>query len=318
MARAPPPPRPTHFLCLPLVGPAVAPQLAAALEHFRHRAAALQPALPAAAIRPLGTLHLTLGVMSLPDAQRLQHAVALLHALDLRAVLRQAQRQRTRIEAAASAAAVATATATGEKEEETSPLRISLVSLGALPSVEAARVLYARPHDPSGCLHAFADAVRQRFVQAGLVREDLEAVRVPGRRKPRLQPRPLLLHATVANTVYASKVQRRNHGSNGNGRPDQQLRQQYTAQTFDATPLLNDLGGIVTATATATATTTSISTQTAASTPSFVWAEGLPIDCLCICEMGARPVEHEPLLASGGPSLGLEYKAVTQRLIPAA
>ncbi len=101
----------THFLCLPLLTPTSTPQLQASLAHLKSVTEALQPAVedanagagagartrppqttrplvPPAAFRPLGTLHLTLGVMSLKEPARLQGALRLLEDLDLEGLLR--------------------------------------------------------------------------------------------------------------------------------------------------------------------------------------------------------------------------------------
>ncbi len=100
----------THFLCLPLLTPTSTPQLQASLAHLKSVIEALPPTIedanasasasarirppqttrplvPPAAFRPLGTLHLTLGVMSLKDPARLQGALQLLADLDLEALL---------------------------------------------------------------------------------------------------------------------------------------------------------------------------------------------------------------------------------------
>ena len=88
-----PRPQPTHFLCLPILTPHSRPHLAKSLAHFRavadefrRPAAALdssgergrqraispgsrEPLIPESAMRPLGTLHLTIGVMHLDDGE---------------------------------------------------------------------------------------------------------------------------------------------------------------------------------------------------------------------------------------------------------
>lgn len=67
-------PRPTHFLCLPIV-----PQSHAFLAHLSNLKHDLRTVstsdsattgLPPAAVRPVGTLHFTLGVMNLDDSNR--------------------------------------------------------------------------------------------------------------------------------------------------------------------------------------------------------------------------------------------------------
>ncbi|KAI9745384.1 MAG: hypothetical protein M4579_007647, partial [Chaenotheca gracillima] len=116
----------THFLCLPLVTPASRAQFLTSLHRFSNDVSAhlspstsadSTPAMPehdgggvkiptsatssettnpagsmhaklGRAIRPLGTLHLTLGVMSLPDQAGVDRAVELLRSIDLREMLR--------------------------------------------------------------------------------------------------------------------------------------------------------------------------------------------------------------------------------------
>lgn len=63
--------RPTHFLCLPLITPSSRPHLSASIAAF-NTDATTHPShgglgFPQSALRPLGTLHLTLGVMSLTE-----------------------------------------------------------------------------------------------------------------------------------------------------------------------------------------------------------------------------------------------------------
>lgn len=52
---------------------------------------------------------------------------------------------------------------------------------------EKATVLYASPSDPDGILQTFAERVKAAFEEAGLLAAN---------------SRPLLLHATIVNTIY--------------------------------------------------------------------------------------------------------------------
>lgn len=84
----------THFLCLPLVTPSSKPQLEASIETFRNHVSPNQPEqttnvatrIHPKAIRPVGVLHCTLGVMSL-DGPTLQKAIDLLQNLDINSLL---------------------------------------------------------------------------------------------------------------------------------------------------------------------------------------------------------------------------------------
>lgn len=95
-------PRLTHFLCVPLVTETSKPQLEASLRQFSEsvsnkfldglppdntpREFGTRPRAPLIApkaIRPIGTIHFTLGVMSLENEDMLQKAVDLLSSLTL-------------------------------------------------------------------------------------------------------------------------------------------------------------------------------------------------------------------------------------------
>ncbi|CAG9980637.1 unnamed protein product [Clonostachys byssicola] len=170
----PPRPAPTHFLCIPLSGP----QLARTLSSFR--ADVTDPNsfnVHPQAVRPLGTMHLTLGVMTLKGDEALGRAADLLRGLRLREILDQAR------------AANNAARAMGQQEEEEGGpgLTVTLQGLGAMQSPSKTSVLYAPPLDPAGLLRRFCELVRGRFQEAGVMARE---------------ERPLLLHATVVNTIY--------------------------------------------------------------------------------------------------------------------
>ncbi|KAI9735727.1 MAG: hypothetical protein M1818_006335 [Claussenomyces sp. TS43310] len=109
---APRRPQPTHFLCIPLVTRSSRPQLQRALQRFRDAAVAAPGGeggsssssrssdsdaagsagvcvgvVPPSAIRPLGTLHLTLGVMNLGREESVRDALGALRAMDWEALL---------------------------------------------------------------------------------------------------------------------------------------------------------------------------------------------------------------------------------------
>jgi hypothetical protein len=93
----------THFLCLPLVTETSKPQLEASLRKFRDSVATKYldglpaddaplgfgqapraPLIPPKAIRPIGTIHFTLGVMSLESEEKVDEAVEHLQGLNLK------------------------------------------------------------------------------------------------------------------------------------------------------------------------------------------------------------------------------------------
>lgn len=92
LSKMSPRPQLTHFLCLPLITPASQPQLQASLSKFKDsvtttKTRELPDGIPEKAVRPLGTLHLTLGVMSLSTPERVDSAIRLLKELDLSVLL---------------------------------------------------------------------------------------------------------------------------------------------------------------------------------------------------------------------------------------
>lgn len=192
----------THFLCIPLVDAASRPQLEASLARFKEEAkshfharamlpgdnaegdgedrakanarAVLDILRSDRAVRPVGTLHLTLGVMSLEDGQqrnsRVQDAVRLLQGLDLAGMLRN-------VEGPPGV----------DRKAPSPPLRVDLKGLRSMSSPIRSSALYAAPVDASGRLAPFCEKLRAAFMDAGLmVREQ----------------RALKLHATILNTVY--------------------------------------------------------------------------------------------------------------------
>lgn len=192
--------------------------------------------LPADAVRPVGTLHLTLGVMSFPRDEegegRLKRAGEVLSGLGLRGLwsgVRAAQGQdqvqtQTQTQEGVGVGDTKTAgapaaedTARGgdgrgverrqqgkaeEEEEEEERPKITLKGLASMQPADKAAVLYAPPVDQDGLLQAFCEKVRGVFTQAELMVDE---------------GRPLLLHATVVNTVYVKGNKKEAGGSRGRG-----------------------------------------------------------------------------------------------------
>ncbi|PHH86985.1 hypothetical protein CDD83_9465 [Cordyceps sp. RAO-2017] len=225
-------PRPTHFLCIPLCDA----QLARSWASFRAdvTAAPTSP-LPDDAVRPLGTLHLTLGVMALPEPRDVGRAVQVLRSLRPRATLAALR--------AASAAAPPLALPDGVKSAARPPpvpanadLLITLRGLRSMQAASKASVLYVPPSDPEGLLYRLCQQLREPFFEAGLMEDE---------------GRPLLLHATVVNTIYAKRA--------AHGRRRERL-------LVDARDLL-------------------------ARYDDYVWAGASPVAKLALCKMGATTVE---------------------------
>lgn len=249
----PPRPAPTHFLCIPLGGAQLIRNLAA----FRADVTADRSggvgggggAIPEGAVRPPGTLHLTLGVMSLKDEGATREAVELLRGMRLTDVLAEAR-------AASAAATTPAARAMGASTQPRAggedggsgngnQLRVTLRGLCAMQSPSQTSVLYAPPHDPGLVLRRFCEAVRARFTAAGLMARE---------------ERPLLLHATIMNTIYV-KGKSRHRGSAGGGKRGGN-RERLTVDARDVIDRYED----------------------------YVWVEGMSVEGVRICRMGARKV----------------------------
>ncbi|CEJ60754.1 hypothetical protein PMG11_09317 [Penicillium brasilianum] len=408
----------THFLCLPLVNSVSLPQLEASIAAF---AAAYPPVpvadlskrqpqtsegdashavIPQGAVRPVGTIHLTLGVMSLPTKERLAEALAFFQTLDLASLLREAERvafelrqkrvsRRTSSNTAPNNAETTSLSSNLplELEKTPPPLSVSLESLHALPRAKAATVLHASPSDPTGRLYPFCVMLRDKFLEAGFTLSEsknglpaekkdpkaveevqasqckdlncddnplleeltplppqVESVSAPEildpyaaalARKPK--PRPLLLHATLVNTIYVRG--RRNFGPGNNGKNGRngpkrfeidargllaRYRNYYVDETQRVARVdtgcpprsstesssLPDSGG-------SKGDEVQSDPESSASSHCrypFVWAKDIPINSVSICEMGAKKLE------AGGPGdqglnarLGEEYTVIAER-----
>lgn len=229
------PPRafPTHFLCIPLVTPSSRPQLTQSLEAFT--ADVTNPAtfgVPRDAVRPVGTLHLTLGVLSFPQGEGLEKATDLLKSLKLKDLLtgsvpEQQQQQQP---------------GQSSSEPSLSPLTITLQGLASMQLPSKASTLYAPPVDQLGTLQGFCEKLRAVFQEAGLMIEE---------------NRPLLLHATILNTVYVRGQQRR-HGGGRTGRGGRKEK-----LTIDASGILDRY-------------------------EDEVWLENFKLEKIALCRMGAK------------------------------
>lgn len=233
-----PKPQPlTHFLCIPLVTPTSRPQLSASLASFRHDVTSASDVggfdLPVEAVRPVGTLHLTLGMMSFPSNEGLDRAVEVLRSLSPRETL----------------AALKTPGLAGQEGGEgrtttTPEVLLSLRGLHAMQKPEKATVLFAAPSDPGGLLQQFAEKIRATFADAQLLVPD---------------HRPLLLHATLVNTLYVRG------GRNG---PKQKGRKWERNVIRSAQAILDRY-------------------------EDQEWMDKVPMEKIAICRMGAKPVEED-------------------------
>ncbi|KAH7351082.1 kinase A anchor protein [Rhexocercosporidium sp. MPI-PUGE-AT-0058] len=246
----------THFLAIPLVTPTSRPQLHQALSVFKEKAtqpntASLSDGIPEQAIRPLGTLHLTLGVMSLSTPERVQGVLDLLNPLDLGEILAGVKGANIRLEGATSDESAGSdpnpevnGTSSKSQEEQPSPLpiHITLQGLQSMHDTSKTSVLYASPLDPDLRLYRFCMKLREVF-QEFLVAEN----------------RPLLLHATIVNTVY---VKGRVGGARGRGRGGRGGRGKESL-VFDARELLEEW-------------------------EDYVWMRGVRVERVAVLRMGAK------------------------------
>lgn len=242
----------THFLCLPLVTPTSRPQLSASLASFRDDVVGAEELggfdLPVEAVRPVGTLHLTLGMMSFPRDEGLDKAVGMLGSIKPREVLAGVRRP---------VMPGAAGPATTHGGETGSQLLLTLKGLNSMQKPERATVLYAPPSDPDGILQGFAEQVKATFKDAGLLAPD---------------DRPLLLHATIVNTVYVKGGKNGHKGKKwgrnviGNA---QAMMDRYDDQ---------------------------------------VWMDKVPLEKIAICRMGAIPVEVDGVVVDAAYEVEAEIE----------
>ena len=174
--------------------------------------------------RPPGALHFTLGVMHLEDPKQLEKSMKMLEALDLKSIF----------------AAIDISDGL-DNTRGAAPLTINLTSVNALPSETDTRLLYTAPPPASPAtarLLAIAKSLRQPFLTAGLLEDE---------------KRPLLLHATIFNTIYGKAKGRRRKGF---------------GEKLQTSRLIEEMQG-------------------------FCFANDVRIERIAICEMGAKPVEGE-------------------------
>jgi activating signal cointegrator complex subunit 1 len=244
-SRMPPkaaPKRLTHFLCIPLVTLTSRPQLQKSLQAFRSdvkddRTPENPNGIPEKAIRPLGTLHLTLGVMSLLTPERVNGALALLRSIDIPSLL--------------SLPAVPPDLPAPKAAESSKPLIITLRGLKSMHPPAKTSILYSGPDDPDGHLYNFCSALRAAFSDF-LVQDD----------------RPLLLHATIMNTVYVPGVRARSGGAgSGHGKNKAKM-------TIDAREVLERYSDVA-------------------------WMEEVRVEKLAICRMGAVRLKNAEGVETG-------------------
>ncbi|KAH0383534.1 hypothetical protein KCU92_g5209, partial [Aureobasidium melanogenum] len=261
------------------------------------------PLIPEKAIRPLGSLHLTLGVMSL-DEEKLVQANTLLQSLDLDNLLREATNPTDPSNTAdEDIQTTNTAPPSSLDEDPTqtpdllnSPLEISLESLEPMQSRTKTSILYIRPQDPTNRLQVLCQALRKTFTDAGLLVPDT---------------RPLKLHATIVNTIY---VKGRKKKSKAPGRGDQPAtedpsKDQTTEETASqASTQKQELQANEASSGHGPSAKSSLyinATSLLSTYKNHVWASDIPVERIAICEMGVKKQ-----LSSTGEVIGEAYKEV--------
>jgi activating signal cointegrator complex subunit 1 len=271
----------THFLCLPLVTVSSKPQLDKTIEIFRNHvspdqqqseqtASSTASRIHPKAIRPVGALHCTLGVMSLANNVQLEKAIDVLERLDVKNLFSDAAAAAVASSGTleSSTTTKVTGTPTVESKNPASPLvalapiTIDLKGLASMHDPQNTSILYIDPSDATHRLYPFCLALQKIFREEGVLLPD---------------DRDLKLHATIVNTIYAKGKNNRSqgHGPHANA-----------PLKFDARALLEEY-------------------------EDFVWAEGVVLDRIAICEMGAKKrVDGE------GNVVGEEYTEVASVDLP--
>ncbi|EPE27299.1 hypothetical protein GLAREA_03214 [Glarea lozoyensis ATCC 20868] len=242
MPPKPPSARLTHFLMIPLITPTSRPQLRSSLTAFREKVTTTRTSenpdgIPEKAIRPLGSLHLTLGVMSLVTPELIQSALEILQRLDLKGILLKSGATQHQDDESKDL----------EPQKQTPGLTITLQGIESMHDPSSTSVLFAPPI-PSPQLTTFCQSLKQVFIDAKLMVEDT---------------RPLLLHATILNTIYVPGVRDKTKGKAGHGKRKARL-------TINAEEILQDY-------------------------EDFVWMKDVKVEKVAICRMGAQKVDDEEL-----------------------
>ncbi|KAA8648776.1 hypothetical protein EYZ11_004923 [Aspergillus tanneri] len=349
----------THFLCLPLVNSISLPQFESSFAAFKDAIPPTRPdqtapwqeprpLIPHGAVRPIGTLHLTLGVMSLASQERLDGAIRFLQSLDLVSLMREAE---SIARSCTKGKPTSPLVQAGQQDEPApDPFTISLESLHALPRARSATVLHAAPVDSTSRLYPFCEILRDKFAEAGFLKIEYKkdpppepttytqasttipedtAQPIPrsGTTAPPNKPkhRPLLLHATVVNTIYI-KGRSRGGGASGSHRKNQysfdardmltHFRDYYvdSARTMPRSPAIAVPADDSDSSEDRSEKEYSFPDNSASSENPFIWAKGFPLESVCICEMGAKKLEPEAADEDGlNARLQEKYRVVATR-----
>ena len=287
----------THFLCLPMVTPTSRPQLEASIKIFRQEVSpttskanegvekagggdstdgeTVLPFVHPKAIRPVGSLHCTLGVMSL-DKEKLSEAIELLESFDVQSFLSGSTSEFTSIaesdvtEDEGGIGSLTKPITPPPVDRAAAPLQVDLKGLVSMHPPKQTSILYTAPTDETGRLAPFCIALQKVFKGKGFIVED----------------RPLKLHATVVNTIYA-KGRKPPPRSNAYGSGPANVGANYQlGEAGSSTPDDRSQGHGPNANAPLKIDATMILEKY----KDFVWAKDVVLDRVAICEMGAKKI----------------------------
>jgi len=126
--------------------------------------------------------------------------------------------------------------------ERSEQLRVTLRGLSSMHTPSKTSILYAAPADNEKRLQSFCEKLKEAFVASDLLVPDT---------------RPLLLHATIVNTIYVPGIRRGNGSGHGKNR---------AKMTVDAREILERYEG-------------------------FEWMSDVTVEKVAICRMGAQKME---------------------------
>ncbi|KAK3071806.1 hypothetical protein LTR53_007977 [Teratosphaeriaceae sp. CCFEE 6253] len=326
----------THFLCLPLVNDKSRAQLERSMNQFEKSVVvyssrdatsagtvadtrptgseSVELSIHPKAIRPVGTLHCTLGVMSL-FGNKLSQAVETLRAIDVSGLLRASRGEPLPSRGDTLAPEVFTSGSRPMSldrpitppsiDRQTQPL-IGLISMH---DPHKTSVLYAAPTDVSERLYPFCSAVQKTFADAGFLVPD---------------DRPLKLHATIVNTIYA-RGRRNQRDKRANPPSAVAVDDELSTHAASAGPSTGELESAAGRSEPgadersqdhgpdANAPLKIDTTALLARFNDFSWAENVVLDRIAICEMGAKKI-----LDAQGRVAREEYTEVASVALPAA
>jgi activating signal cointegrator complex subunit 1 len=275
----------THFLCIPLVTNSSRPQLQQSLDRFKTAVGATDSTIngdtstavvPSRAIRPVDTIHLTLGVMSL-DKEQLAAAIALLGTLTLDLLL-----QDTASPSQITGAKREQIEAPLEKQEAKSPgnsepVAVDLIGLKPMHEPHRTSILYCAPTDPTSRLQCLASSAQNAFRANELLVAD---------------DRPLKLHATIVNTIYAKEKKKKREPKTSKVAKVSNPGPSNPFAGMSAQPEMSkvaDVGHGPRANSSRKMDARGILERF----NDFIWAKEVVVDRLAICEMGAKKISDE-------------------------